>query len=211
MDQIKIGKYISQKRKEKGYTQEQLGELLGVTGKTISRWETAKYMPDLTMLIPLSEQLDISVHELLMGEKIENVQEDSILLTLEYSNYLKIHKQKYKTMKCIIYLLLLFIQYFICRYVYFEAHGMKEIPLYLLELATTIMMISIYSNYTSSTISLSFGYGISFLIAYLFNTDGIDPGGGKTNNFWILWMCSYILMMLVGFSIDIIKKKYKSK
>ena len=94
MNQEKIGKFISHKRKEKGYTQEQLGELLGVTGKTISRWETAKYMPDLTMLIPLSEHLDISVHELLMGEKIEHTQDDSILLTLEYSNYLKIHKQK---------------------------------------------------------------------------------------------------------------------
>ena len=211
MNQEKIGKFISHKRKEKGYTQEQLGELLGVTGKTISRWETAKYMPDLTMLIPLSEHLDISVHELLMGEEIEHTQDDSILLTLEYSNYLKIHKQKYKTMKCIIYLLFLFIQFFICRYVFFEYHGMKELPLGLLELSISIVIITIYSNYETSTICISFGYGISFLMGYLLNTDSVDLGGGRTNNFWIIWIITYFLIILIGLIIDIIKKKYKSK
>ena len=45
MDQIKIGKFIAALRKEKGFTQEQLGEKLGATNKTISRWENGNYMP----------------------------------------------------------------------------------------------------------------------------------------------------------------------
>lgn len=53
MDTKKIGKFISENRKRKGLTQEQLGELLGVTNKTISRWENENYMPDLSLLIPL--------------------------------------------------------------------------------------------------------------------------------------------------------------
>ena len=54
MDTKRIGKFISENRKRKGLTQEQLGELLGVTNKTISRWENGNYMPDLSLLVPLS-------------------------------------------------------------------------------------------------------------------------------------------------------------
>lgn len=69
MDQIKIGKFISAMRKEKGLTQVQLAEKLGVTQKSVSRWETGKNMPDLSLLQPLSTELNVSVSELLDGEK----------------------------------------------------------------------------------------------------------------------------------------------
>ena len=48
MDTKKIGRFIAKKRKKKGYTQEQLGNILGVSNKTISRWENGNYMPDLS-------------------------------------------------------------------------------------------------------------------------------------------------------------------
>lgn len=69
MDQIKIGKFISELRKEKGMTQEQLAEKLGVTQRSVSRWETGKNMPDISLLQLLSSELNISVSELLDGEK----------------------------------------------------------------------------------------------------------------------------------------------
>ena len=72
MDQGKIGKFISTMRKQRGMTQEQLGEKLGVTNKTISRWETGKYMPDIDKLQELSSVLGISIDELLAGERIED-------------------------------------------------------------------------------------------------------------------------------------------
>lgn len=71
MDTLKIGTYIAAKRKELGLTQKQLAEMLGVTDKTVSRWETGKYMPDMSLLIPLSEKLGISVFELLNGQDNE--------------------------------------------------------------------------------------------------------------------------------------------
>ena len=72
MDQDKIGKFICAMRKRKGMTQEQLGERLGVTNKTVSRWETGKYMPDIDKLRELSAILGISINELLAGEQIED-------------------------------------------------------------------------------------------------------------------------------------------
>lgn len=70
MDVVKIGKFIALKRKEKKLTQEQLAEKLGVTSKTISRWENGNYMPDISLLQPLSEELEITLNDLLSGQKV---------------------------------------------------------------------------------------------------------------------------------------------
>ena len=91
MDQIKIGKFISELRKTKNMTQQQLGEKIGVSSKTISKWETGKGMPDLSSLKPLSVCLEISINELLSGEKIEEEKyadklEENIINTIEYSD-----------------------------------------------------------------------------------------------------------------------------
>lgn len=72
MDQIKIGKYIAGLRKKNGWTQQQLADKIGVTNKTISRWENGNYMPDIEMLQILSRIFDVSIHELLAGEPIED-------------------------------------------------------------------------------------------------------------------------------------------
>lgn len=68
MDVKKIGLFIAEKRKAKKMTQVQMGEVLGVTAKTISRWENGNYMPDISLLIPIAELLEVSVYELLNGE-----------------------------------------------------------------------------------------------------------------------------------------------
>lgn len=72
MDQKKFGDFLCYTRKQLGLTQEQLGERLGVTNKTVSRWETGKYMPDLDKLQELSSILQLSINELLAGERIED-------------------------------------------------------------------------------------------------------------------------------------------
>lgn len=70
MDQVKIGKFISQMRKEKGLTQKQLGEDLLISDKTVSKWETGKGLPEVSLMLPLCERLGINVNELLTGERI---------------------------------------------------------------------------------------------------------------------------------------------
>lgn len=91
MDIIKIGKFIAENRKKKNMTQEQLAEKLGVTSKTISRWENGNYMPDISILKPLSEELGITLNDLLSGEKVEKEKyqeklEENIINTIDYSN-----------------------------------------------------------------------------------------------------------------------------
>ena len=66
-------------RKKKNLTQEQLAEKLGVNNRTVSRWENGNYMPDLAILIPLSEVLNISIYELLSGTEIEIKNKDNII------------------------------------------------------------------------------------------------------------------------------------
>ena len=68
MNNYKIGSFIAKKRKEQNLKQKDLAEKLFVTDKTISRWETGNYMPDLTILVTLAEILNTSVYELLIGE-----------------------------------------------------------------------------------------------------------------------------------------------
>ncbi len=72
MDQIKIGKFIAQLRREADLTQEALGQKLGVTNKTVSRWENGNYMPDIELLKILSELFQISINELLCGERLSD-------------------------------------------------------------------------------------------------------------------------------------------
>lgn len=71
MNQEKIGKFIAELRKKKKMTQEELGNKIGVTDKTISRWETGKYMPDISLFKPLSEILGISINDLMSGEIVD--------------------------------------------------------------------------------------------------------------------------------------------
>lgn len=65
MDQVKIGKFIASLRRKAGLTQEALGEKLGVTNKTVSRWENGNYMPDIEMLQLLAQEFHVSVDGLL--------------------------------------------------------------------------------------------------------------------------------------------------
>ena len=70
MDQIKIGKFIADERKRKGYTQKQLSEKLEISDKTVSKWERGNGFPEVSLLLPLCNELDISVNELLSGERV---------------------------------------------------------------------------------------------------------------------------------------------
>ncbi len=71
MDQITIGRFIAKKRKEQSLTQEQLAERLGVSNKTVSKWETGKCMPDYAVVKNLWGELKVSVSELMDGEEAE--------------------------------------------------------------------------------------------------------------------------------------------
>ena len=71
MDQIKAGRFITKKRKEQNLTQEQLAERLGVSNKTVSKWETGKCMPDYAVVKSVCVELKVSVSELMDGEEAD--------------------------------------------------------------------------------------------------------------------------------------------
>lgn len=71
MDNVRTGLLIAQIRKEKGYTQKDLAEKIGVSNATVSKWETGKGFPDISLLEPLAISLNISISEILAGEIIK--------------------------------------------------------------------------------------------------------------------------------------------
>lgn len=70
MNMKKIGQFLAELRKEKEWTQEQLGERLGVTNKTVSRWENGNYLPPVEMLQLLSEFYDLTINEILSAQRL---------------------------------------------------------------------------------------------------------------------------------------------
>lgn len=90
MNQIKIGRFIKELRKERGLTQEQLAEQFGVSRRTVSRWETESNLPDLDILVEMSDYFSVSLRELLDGErnamKMDKELKDTVLKVADYSN-----------------------------------------------------------------------------------------------------------------------------
>lgn len=88
MNQEKIGLFIAKCRREKNMTQEDLAEKLGVSNKSISRWENGKTMMDISLFEPLCNELDISIIELLNGERINDKKKDKLYtkILINYSN-----------------------------------------------------------------------------------------------------------------------------
>nr|WP_304432485.1 ATP-binding cassette domain-containing protein [uncultured Acetatifactor sp.] len=105
MNQIKIGAFISERRKAKGWTQSQLAEKLEITDKAISKWETGRSMPDLPLFMPLCTLLDVTLNELFAGERIaeekwkeraDEVLMDVITNWLGHDNREKVHSRESK-------------------------------------------------------------------------------------------------------------------
>ena len=91
MNQEKIGKFILKCRKDKNLTQTEFAEKLGVTDKSVSNWENGRNMPDLSLFKPLCEILDISINDLISGERISKDKyqeklEENIITTIDYTN-----------------------------------------------------------------------------------------------------------------------------
>lgn len=106
MDQVKIGNFLKKLRKEKGITQEQLAEILNVSGRTVSRWETGNNMPDISILVYIADYYDISIPEIISGERKSEImneeerKEEERKIAKTMSDYATTEKEKiFKEMK----------------------------------------------------------------------------------------------------------------
>lgn len=127
MNQEKIGKFISECRKSKNLTQENLAELLGVSNRTISKWENGKCLPDYSILPILCGKLDITINELLSGERLEEEQyqkklEENIILNID-----ALKKKMWKIIKMISFVIVGFIiLFFIVVFVFLNVYQTKD-------------------------------------------------------------------------------------
>lgn len=120
MNQIKIGQFIAALRKEQNLTQLELANKLKVTDRAISKWENGRGLPDISLIVPLCEELSISVNELLCGERIvtEDItakSEENIIETLNYSEK-RVKKTKqifYSVLASVLALIIIFVTAFI--------------------------------------------------------------------------------------------------
>ena len=140
MDQIRIGKFIAKLRNEKNMTQQELAYKIGVTDRAISKWENGRGLPDISLIQPLCKELDITINELLSGEKIKKEEyqkksEDNIINTLDYSKK-RIKRIKIITIFIITLIILILFTFFIIdvkrmkdnKPVIFSTWGFKYVP-----------------------------------------------------------------------------------
>lgn len=128
MNQKKIGLFLKKLRKEKELTQEQLAEIIGVSNRSISRWENGVNMPDFDLVIEMANFFDVGIEELLDGERKENtmekIKEESMLKVAEYGN-----DDKLKFSKRLFYIFIAGLIAIII-YMFLETQGLTEIKTY---------------------------------------------------------------------------------
>lgn len=129
MDAQKFGTFIAQCRKEKSMTQSELAAKIMVTDKAVSRWERGKGFPDINLLLPLAEALEVSVLELMHSErqkeKVQLFQDDTIIVHLMENavEMNKQNKQQDRIIACISCITMLFVTFFIKFYGYGSIGG----------------------------------------------------------------------------------------
>lgn len=92
----------------------------------------------------------------------------------------------------------------LCRYVFFEIHGMKQWPelLFIVGLFFGVVSFLVKANLTPVFISLA--YIVGFLVGLVFQTDGVDAGGARTNSLWIIWTLVFICFTVAGIVSELI-------
>lgn len=175
MDTKKIGAFIAMNRKKKGYTQEQLAEKLGVTNKTISRWENGHYMPDLSLLEPLSKELDITLNELLAGKEIVKEEameysEQNLIQTIDYTG----NKIKNEHKKISLFIIGLGIFTSLCAFTVFPSesswgsiYSMIGLFLFVVGIFRELKFTSLLKKGLVSTILFALLLGIFFIFDYV--------------------------------------------
>lgn len=175
MDTKKIGAFIAMNRKKKGYTQEQLAEKLGVTNKTISRWENGHYMPDLSLLEPLSKELDITLNELLAGKEIVKEEameysEQNLIQTIDYTG----NKIKNEHKRISLFIIGLGIFTSLCAFTVFPSesswgsiYSMIGLFLFVVGIFRELKFTSLLKKGLVSTILFALLLGIFFIFDYV--------------------------------------------
>lgn len=121
-----------------------------------------------------------------------------------FKSFMKQHKTV--LLAHVVSLGIIFLGFLLCRFVFFELHGMKEWPLDLLIAGVVVLGISLLAKKKYFPWFVSGGYYIGFWLGVIFHTEGFDPGGGRTDNLWQIWTVVFAVCILAGVIFEIAMK-----
>ena len=102
-------------------------------------------------------------------------------------------------------------EYWICRFVFFSWHGMKQWPAVLALASLLFLGVAFWARCRIAAVFTVACYLAGFFLGILFGTGGTDPGGGRTNSGWLIWTAGLLVGSLAGFAIGRIRKKHMQK
>ena len=118
-------------------------------------------------------------------------------------------KNKKNLILHLISLAILCVGYVLTRYVFFDLHGMKAWPLVLFVCGIVVIGISFIAKAKQIPIFTALSYIVGFAAGAIFHTDGLDAGGGKTNNLWIIWTVVFVCFTLAAILTDLFAARKK--
>lgn len=101
--------------------------------------------------------------------------------------------------------------FLLCRYSFFGLHGMKQFPVIVLIIGLIVLSVVAIFDGRKVMICTVAGYIGGFAKGMLFNTDGVDSGGGRTNNAWQIWLVSFIVIVIAGIIWELVYKRAKRR
>lgn len=103
--------------------------------------------------------------------------------------------------------LAMLLSFIFCRYVFFDLHGMKQWPFYLFVFGLMITLIGAVFEARCVMLLTATGYIGGFALGILFGVDHADSGGGRSNNMWVIWTVSFLIIILVGIIWELLNKQ----
>ena len=93
--------------------------------------------------------------------------------------------------------------FLLCRYLFFDLHGMKDWPEFMLGLGIFVLVVSFLLKGQHLPLISANGYLAGFVAGLVFRTNGVDPGGGRTDNLWLIWLLVWFAVALVGGAVEL--------
>lgn len=106
-----------------------------------------------------------------------------------------------KALSIVLYVIVV-INYICARFIFFNIHGMKDMPNTMALISAALVAFFILSDKIFASIAACIGNTIGFILGYLFNTTTVDYITGNTNNYWLIWIISYAIIVVIGLIID---------
>lgn len=205
MDQKKIGAFLKELRKEKQLTQEQLAEILGVTNRSISRWENGVNMPDFDLVIEIANYYDVSIEEILDGErKNEMIDKETEQMLLKVADYESNEKQHFLNRVCGLFMaaILAFILYGVLNFTGLDTKdGYEQIATYALGLVFGALLVG--ALYTSGYMAKIQAFKKRVLYKSGKLNNEVQSGKGIKEN-TVFWTVLSIALLAAGIAFGVI-------